>query len=89
MLINEERIYSLAHLICDGIWKDDLLDFEKEDIVLRNVRKFLINYFSKDEKLNVIVKNKINSLSKVVHEGSQEWDILYKKYYSEELKKIL
>lgn len=89
MLVSEERIYHLAHLVCDGVWKDDLLDFENEEKVLRNIRKYLIDYFSKDEKVDEIVRKKIGSLAKQVPVNSQEWEILYNKYYSQEIKKIL
>ena len=31
---------------------------------------------------------KIASLRKIVLEGSQEWEIMYRKYYNEEVKKL-
>lgn len=89
MLVSEDRINFLAHLVCDGIWKDDLVDYEDEDKVLKELRKFMHDYFSKDEKVDKSVKDKIATLKKAVYEGSDEWNILYKKYYDEEFKKIL
>jgi hypothetical protein len=31
---------------------------------------------------------KISSQRKIITEGSQEWDILYRKYYNDEVKKL-
>lgn len=87
MIISEDRLYHISHLIFDVLYKDDLLDFEDEDKGIRNIRAQLADYFSKDEKIDELVRKKINSLSKKVSESSIEWDVLYNKYYNEELKK--
>lgn len=88
MILSEERIYHLAHLITDRIWKDNLVDYSNEEKAVREARKILMDYFSKDEKVDDIVRKKIASLKKTVYEGSRDWDVLYKKYYEEEMKKI-
>ena len=89
MNISEDRIYHLAHLITDKIWKDDIVDYEEDDKVVRAARNVLIEYFDRDEKIAELVRNKIRSLKNSVFEGSREWEVLYKKYYEEEIKKIL
>jgi len=88
MIISEDRLFHLAHLVFDVLYNDDLLDFEDEDRVLRNIRQELTDYFKKDEKIDEIIKNKINSLTKKVYEGSIEYDVLYSKYYEQEIKKF-
>ena len=89
MLFSEDRIYHIAHLITDCIWKDDLVDYKNEDKAVREARKVLVEYFSKDDRADEAVRKRIQSLKKGVYEGSREWDILYKKYYEEEMKKHL
>jgi uncharacterized protein len=89
MLFSEDRIYHIAHLIIDCIWKDDLVDYKNEDKAVREARKVLVAYFSKDDRADEVVRKRIQSLKKGVYEGSREWDILYKKYYEEEMKKHL
>ena len=89
MLFSEDRIYHIAHLITDCIWEDDLVDYKNEDKVVREARKVLVDYFSKDDRADETVRKRIQSLKKGVYEGSREWDILYKKYYEEEMKKHL
>ena len=39
-------------------------------------------------KIDAAAKQKIASQRKIIMEGSQEWDILYRKYYNEEVKKL-
>jgi len=89
MLFSEERLYHIAHLITDSAWKSDLIDYTNEEKAVREVKTMLIDYFSKDEKVGDIVRKRIASLKKAVYEGSREWDILYKKYYEEEMAKHL
>jgi uncharacterized protein len=88
MIFSEERIYHIAHLITDCIWKDNLVDYTDEEKAVREARRTLIDYFSKDEKVDDMVRKKIASLKKTVYEGSRDWDVLYKKYYEEEMGKL-
>jgi hypothetical protein len=36
----------------------------------------------------VAARAKIESQRRTIAEGTQEWDILYRKYYNEEVKKL-
>jgi len=85
--LTEDRISHIAHLISDGIWKDDLVDFEDDDKVLSEIKKILTEYLSTEDKADEAARDKIRTLSRGVPEGSREWEILYKKYFEEELAK--
>lgn len=87
MRLSEDRISHIAHLVSDGIWKDDLVDFNDDDKVLSEIKKVIADYFRVEDEADTIARNKIRSLSRDVPEGSREWDILYKKYYEEEISK--
>jgi hypothetical protein len=41
-----------------------------------------------ETKLDAAARFKISSQRKIIAEGSQEWDILYRKYYNDEVKKL-
>jgi hypothetical protein len=41
-----------------------------------------------EEQVDTEVRAKISSQKKEILEGSEEWDILYRKYYSEGLKRL-
>ena len=40
----------------------------------------------KEERIDKIARQKIESQTRPIPEGSEEWDILYRKYYEEELQ---
>jgi len=39
-------------------------------------------------RMDQMVRQKIQSQKREIAEGSAEWDILFRKYYSEELRKL-
>ena len=85
--LSENRISHLAHLIIDGLWKEDLADFSNEARALAETKGVLAEFFNPDDRLDEIVRQKIQSLSRPIPPGSREWDVLYRKYLEEELKK--
>ena len=87
MRLSEDRISHIAHLIADGIWRDDLIDFTKEKQALISIKEVISNYLSVEDHADTVARHTIQSLSKDVPEGSREWDILYRKYFEEELAK--
>src|SRR3989304_1301254 len=44
MRFSEDRVSHIAHLITDGIWKDDLVDFVDEDKVLQETKRSIASY---------------------------------------------
>ena len=85
--LTESRVSHLAHLIIDGVWKNDLADFPNEARALAETKRVLDEFFGGEDRLDDIVRQKIQSLSRRVAPGSREWDVLYRKYYEEELRK--
>lgn len=87
LILSEERISHLARLVVDGIWDDDLVDYVDDDAALRAAKRGL-NEFVKDvSDIDTKVQAKIASLKRGVVEGSTEWDILYGKYFEEEMQR--
>ncbi len=87
MRLSEDRISHIAHMISDGIWKDDLVDFADDNKVLQEIKLTITNYLKVGDNADETARRKIRSLKKYIPEGSKEWDILYKKYCQEELDK--
>ncbi|MGH7927141.1 MAG: DUF507 family protein [Candidatus Binatia bacterium] len=85
--LSEGRISHLAHLIMDGLRKDKLADFPQERRALVETKDVLGEFFHREDQLDDIVRHKIQSLARHVPVGSREWDILYRKYYEEEMRK--
>lgn len=85
--LSESRISHLAHLIIDGLWKEDAVDFPNEARALAETKSVLTEFFGGEDRLDAVVRQKIQSLSRLIPPGSREWDILYRKYFEEEVKK--
>ena len=85
--LSEGRISYLSHLILDALKKDDLIDLLNESKALRETKEVLSEVFNLEERLDQIVRQKIQSLSRPVTPGSREWEVLYRKYLEEELNK--
>lgn len=87
MKFSEDRISHLSHLIHDGLYQDMMVDYPDEDKALKEIKKMLNDYFKIEDEVDDVVRAKITSLKRGVLEGSREWEVLYKKYYEEEMSK--
>ena len=85
--LSESRISHLAHLIIDGLKKGDLAEFSSEGRTLNETKRVLTEFFQREDRIDEIVRQKIQSLSRHVPPGSREWDVLYRKYLEEEKRK--
>lgn len=87
MILSEERVSHLARIVIDGIWDDDLVDYVDDDAALRAAKKGLNLFVKAVEEVDKKVQTKIASLKRGVAEGTPEWDILYGKYFEEEIQR--
>ncbi|HEY7217063.1 MAG TPA: DUF507 family protein [Candidatus Binatia bacterium] len=85
--ISESRISHLAHLVVDGLRSANLGEFSNPGRALLETKRVLHGFFQRENQIDDIVRQKINSLSRHVPAGSREWDILYRKYFEEESRK--
>lgn len=87
MNYSEDRIKNLALKIHDRLYLDEDVDYTDEDEALACIKKTMIGFFTLEDKIDDFVRQKIQSLKKNVSPGSPEWEILYRKYFEEELGK--
>jgi hypothetical protein len=79
----------LAHVVADTLAETDECDFlEDRNTIRQEARKALETLLLAELKIDAAAKQKIASQRRIIQEGSQEWDILYRKYYNEEVKKL-
>lgn len=86
-MISEDRLSHLAHLVVDGIWNDDLVDYTDDDAALRAAKKGLADFVKIVSEIETSARAKVASLKRGVVEGSPEWDVLFAKYFEEELQR--
>jgi len=85
MKLTAERISHLSHLVLDTLWKDDLLDCPDEGRALAAAKASLTRILSVDDEVDSLVREKLNRQRKIP--GSREWQVLYDKYFREEMEK--
>jgi hypothetical protein len=49
----------------------------------------LTKWLKKEETVDAAARKKIESQQRKIPEGSAEWEILYRKYYEEELRALM
>jgi hypothetical protein len=83
--LSREKILRLSHLVMAQLNADDGVEFFDDLPEIRQRVVFIISGEIKaDEAIDAIVRRKIESQKRTILEGSDEWDVLYRKYYEEE-----
>lgn len=89
MRLSREKTVRLSHRIIDFLVTVDDLDFvEDRDTIRQEIVTILQELLKQEEQVDAEVRAKIASQKKEILEGSEEWDILYRRYYSESLKRM-
>lgn len=86
-MISEDRQKLFAHLLIDGLWGDESIDFDEdsEELVIRHAKQLIGQWVNEQGDIDQDVRTKINNLKRDVPEGTSEWKVLYNKYYAEEM----
>jgi hypothetical protein len=87
--ISRDKVNKLAHTIADALADMDQVDFvEDRNTIRMEARRILEELLAEEAKIDLSARQKIESQRRTIIEGTQEWDILYRKYYNEEVKKL-
>ena len=89
MRVSRDKVNRVAHTLTDALAEMNEVDFlEDRNTIRLEVRRLLEELLNQEEKIDQAAKHKIENQKRTILEGSQEWDILYRKYYNEEVKKL-
>lgn len=89
MRLSQEKTNKLAAVVTDALAGVKSVDFrEPYEDVRAELRRILEDLLRDEEKIDKAARQKIETQKRTILEGSQEWDILYRKYYNEEVKKF-
>jgi hypothetical protein len=87
--ISRDKLNKLAHTVADTLAEIPECDFlEDRNTIRQEARKALEKLLTEEMRIDAAARQKIASQRKIILEGSQEWDILYRKYYNDEVKKL-
>jgi len=89
MKLSRERCIHLSHLAINAFEDDDRIDFLRDTNSIRlKVLQILEQEMAHEEELEEMVRRKISSQKRDIPVGSSEWEVLFRKYYEEEVNKI-
>lgn len=85
MTLSEGRLSHLAHLLLQVLTRERLVTVRNERVFLNAVKTALSDTLSLDDRLDALVRGR---MPKHTLPGSREWDVLYRKLYEEERRKL-
>jgi hypothetical protein len=90
MRLSREKIVRLSHQITEVLVSSGDVEFvEDRDTIRQEVVQILTATLREEEKAEIEVRKRIASQKKKeILEGSEEWDLLFRKYYAEELRRM-
>ena len=89
MRLSREKIVRLSHAVTDVLVASEDVEFiEDRETIRQEIIKTFQTLLKEEEQVDADVRKKISSQKREILEGSEEWDILYRKYYAEEMKRL-
>jgi len=89
MKLSRDKINDLSHKVVAALRKsrDFRLKRDPNDVRLELV-KIMTDLLQTEEKVDRAARTKIRTQKREISEGTEEWDLLHRRYYAEELKKL-
>jgi hypothetical protein len=89
MRLSREKLNKLASASTEQLASLKNVEFlEGYDDIRQEMRHILEDLLAGEEKLDKAARLKIESQRRIIPEGTPEWNILYHKYYNEEVAKL-
>ncbi len=89
MRVSRDKLNKLAHTVADTVAGIEEVGFlEDRNTIRQEARKALEALLTQEAGIDNAARLKIASQRKIILEGSQEWEILYRKYYNDEVRKL-
>jgi hypothetical protein len=84
--LSREKVLHISHLILGHLDRDDGVEyFDEPQEIRQTIVKIIMDEMRNDEVMDALVRRKLESQKRGIVEGSDEWDVLYRKYYEEEV----
>ncbi|MES1256841.1 MAG: DUF507 family protein [Acidobacteriota bacterium] len=88
MKLSRDKISDISHKLITALRKSRDVRMKKDQNDVRlDIVKVFTDILQLEEKSDRAARDKVRSMKRDIPEGSEEWDILQKRYYAEELKK--
>jgi hypothetical protein len=90
MKLSRDKVTDVSHKIVEMLRKSRELRLKNKDTnaVRLEIVRLMTEVLVSEEKVDRAARQKIRSQKREIPEGTEEWDLLHRRYYSEELKKL-
>jgi hypothetical protein len=90
MKLSRDKLTQISHKLVDMYRKSHELRLRNKDTnaVRLEILRFMTELLVAEEKVDRASRDKVRSQKRDIPEGSEEWDLLQRRYYAEELKKL-
>jgi uncharacterized protein len=89
MKLSRDKINDISHKIVSALRKARSVRVRKQDNDVRLlVVAAITEILTAEDKVDRAARTKIKSQKRDIPEGTEEWDLLHRRYYAEELKKL-
>jgi hypothetical protein len=86
MRLSHAKVNHITNLLIEHLRNDDSVEFFQDDSDIRmEIARVINEELKDDETIDNEVRRKIETQKRDIPEGSEEWEILYRKYYDEEM----
>jgi len=90
MRLTRDKVNLLSHQVAEKLAAIDAVEFiEDRNTIRLAVFDILMKWLKKEEEVDKAARHKIESQKRGIPEGSAEWEILFRKYYEEEMRNFV
>jgi len=90
MKLSRDKVTDISHKVVEMLRKSRELRLKNKDsnAVRLEIVRVMTDLLTIEDKVDRASRQKIRSQKREIPEGTEEWDLLHRRYYSEELKKL-
>ena len=90
MKLSRDKVSDISHKVIEMLRKSRELRLRNKDsnAVRLEIVRLMTEVLMTEDKVDRAARAKIRTQKRDIPEGSEEWDILLRRYYSEELRKL-
>jgi hypothetical protein len=89
MKLSRDKINEISHKLLAAFRKSREFRLKRDPNEVRlEIVRLISELLQIEERVDRAARTKVRSQKREIPEGSEEWDLLHKRYYSEELKKL-
>src|SRR5581483_3096482 len=90
MKLSRDKVTDISHKVVDMLRRSRELRLKHKDpnTVRLEIVRAMTELLLAEDKVDRLARQKIRSQKREIPEGTEEWDLLHRRYYAEELKKL-